>query len=109
MILASRKSRIPTGIVNSVSADQIAAEQVGQDTQFSSMQFLNQRGTSDGGCMKALSWNKAGIPLAAENDPYVIFRRVLAVETARERLEIRNRNLSPGHAAQPFVFSVATT
>ena len=86
MILTGDKGRTATGIVNSISADQIAAEAVGKDTRFSSLQLSVQRGTGYGGTMKTLSWSRSGIPLTAENDPHLLFRKLFSVETARDRL-----------------------
>ena len=39
--------------------------------------------------MNTLSWSDRGIPLAADNDPHVIFKKLFGVENARER---RNRD-----------------
>ncbi len=86
-ILTGNKGKTPTGIVNSISADQVAAQHIGQETRFPSLQLSIQRGTGYGGNMNTLSWSDKGIPLAAENDPHVIFRRLFNVENARERRE----------------------
>ena len=79
------KGKTPTGIFNSISADQTAAEHLGKDTRFPSLQFSIKRGTGYGGRMSTLSWSDRGIPLAAENDPRTIFQKLFAVENARER------------------------
>src|SRR5688572_4673612 len=64
-----------TGIKGGVSADQVVAQAIGQATRFPSLQLSIQRGTNYGQQgLATLSWNKNGIPLAAENDPYAIFR-----------------------------------
>ncbi len=84
-ILTGAQGKTPTGITNSISADQVAAQHLGQDTRFPTLQFSIQRGTGYGGAMSTLSWSDKGIPLAAENDPHVIFKRLFAVENARER------------------------
>ena len=87
VILTGNQGKKPTGIYNSISADQIAAQQLGQDTRFASLQMSIRRGTGYGGVMNTMSWNRSGIPLAAENDPSAIFRKLFLVETARERLQ----------------------
>jgi hypothetical protein len=74
-----------SGITNSVSADQIAAEQIGKDTRFPSLQMSIKRGTGYGNQgLATLSWNRNGIPLAAENDPSVIFAKLFKVDNRRE-------------------------
>ena len=74
-----------SGIVNSVSADQVAAEHAGKDTRFPSLQLSIKRGTGYGGQgLATLSWNRNGIPLAAENDPSVIFSKLFKVDSRRE-------------------------
>ena len=85
VILTGAKGKTPTGIFNSISADQVAAKHLGQDTRYPSLQLSVQRGTGYGGGMKTLSWADRGIPLAAENDPHVIFRQLFSVPGARER------------------------
>ena len=74
-------------VINSISADQVAAAHVGEDTRFPSMQFSLVRGTGFGANLATLSWNKNGIPLAAENDPNVIFNRLFKVDNDKEVLQ----------------------
>lgn len=74
-----------SGITNSVSADQVAAEVIGKDTRFPSLQMSIKRGTGYGNQgLATLSWNRNGIPLAAENDPSVIFAKLFKVDSRRE-------------------------
>ena len=75
-------------IQNSVSCDQIAAEQIGRDTRFPSLQLCIQRGTGFGANLRTLSWNRNGVPLASENDPHVLFNRLFKVDNPDER-EVR--------------------
>lgn len=72
-------------IQNSVSMDQIAAEQMGRETRFPSLQMCVQRGTGFGGNLRTLSWNRNGVPLASENDPHVMFNRLFKVDGPDER------------------------
>ncbi len=63
-------------IVNGISADQVVAARVGQATRFLSLQLSVARGTGYGGNLSTLSWNQNAVPLAAENDPHLIFSRM---------------------------------
>lgn len=74
--LTGAKAHTAQGIQNTVSADQVAAEQIGRATRFPSLQFSVSRGTGFGGSMKTLSWNRSGAPLAAESDPRIVFNRL---------------------------------
>ena len=85
-----------TGIKSSISADQVVANAVGQETRFPSLQLSIARGTNFGQQgLATLSWNKNGIPLAAENDPHVVFNRLFGIdddqEVARRKEAFRRR------------------
>jgi hypothetical protein len=55
------------------------------ETRFASLQLSIVRGTNYGQQgLATLSWNKNGIPLAAENDPQVVFQRLFGVDDSRE-------------------------
>jgi hypothetical protein len=74
-----------TGIKSGISADQIVAREIGNETRFASLQLSIARGTNYGQQgLATLSWNANGIPLAAENDPHVLFQRLFAAEDADE-------------------------
>ncbi len=77
-------------IQNTVSCDQVAAEVIGRDTRFPSLQLCIQRGTGFGSNLRTLSWNRNGVPLASENDPHVVFNRLFKVDGPEER-EARER------------------
>ena len=69
-----------------ISFDQIAAETLGKDTRFPSLQMSIKRGTGYGGPdLATLSWNRQGVPLPAENDPSVLFNRLFRPPTAQEK------------------------
>ncbi len=75
----------PTGIKSGISADQLVAEAKGKETRFPSLQLSIVRGTNYGQQgLATLSWNKNGIPLAAENDPQAVFGRLFGVDDADE-------------------------
>lgn len=72
-------------IQNAISADQFVATRVGGDTRYPSLQMSVKRGTGYGGqALATLSWNNNGIPLAAENDPHRIFRRLFREDSPDE-------------------------
>lgn len=74
-----------TGIKSGISADQVVANAVGQATRFPSLQLSIERGTNYGQQgLATLSWNKNGIPLAAENDPHVVFQRLFGIDDKQE-------------------------
>lgn len=74
-----------SGIKTGISADQVAANAVGQETRFPSLQLSIERGTNFGQQgLCTLSWNSSGIPLAAENDPHVLFARLFQVDNERD-------------------------
>src|SRR5262245_30971339 len=74
-----------TGIKSSISADQVVATAVGGGTRFPSLQPSMAKGTKVGQQgLATLSWNKNGIPLAAENDPHTIFNRLFGIDGADE-------------------------
>lgn len=79
------KARDGGQIKNAISMDQVAAEQIGKDTRFPSLQMCIQRGTGFGGNLRTLSWNRNGVPLASENDPSVLFNRLFKVDNAEEQ------------------------
>ena len=69
-----------------ISFDQLAAEAIGRDTRFPSLQMSIKRGTGLGAtALATLSWNRQGVPLAAENDPTVLFDRLFRQPTAEQK------------------------
>jgi hypothetical protein len=79
-----------------ISADQVAAEALGKDTRFASLQMSVDRGTNYGSqALATISWNRQGVPLAAENDPRLLFDRLFrpdsAAEVVRRNHEFRRR------------------
>lgn len=79
-----------------ISPDQLAAERHGKHTRFPSLQMSVKRGTGYGGqALATISWNRQGVPLAADNDPKAIFNRLFRPvskdERANQRDEFRQR------------------
>lgn len=74
-----------SGIKSGISADQVVASAVGQQTRFPSLQLSIHRGTNYGQQgLATLSWNKNGIPLAAENDPHLLFQKLFGMDDEQE-------------------------
>lgn len=80
----------------SISPDQLAAEVLGKDTRYGSLQMSVKRGTGFGEQpLATIAWNRQGVPLAAENDPHVLFTRLFAPDTEQQKatqsVEFRRR------------------
>ncbi len=79
---------IARGEKQTISPDQLAAELHGRHTRFPSLQFSVKRGTGFGSQVLAtISWNRQGVPLAADNDPQSIFNRLFRPESEQERAD----------------------
>lgn len=64
---------------NSISVDQVAAEALGKETRFSSIQLGYRGGDNSGhGPGLSLSWNRQGKPVAAFNTPVAAFHRLFS-------------------------------
>ncbi len=72
----------------SISPDQIAAEAIGAGTRYPSLQMSVKRGTAFGSQpLATIAWNRQGVPLAAENDPHVLFNRLFRPDSADEEAQ----------------------
>ncbi|MEO1526685.1 MAG: DUF1552 domain-containing protein [Planctomycetota bacterium] len=66
---------------NSISADQVAARELGSDTRFSSIQLNSTDGNSSGhGPGLSLAWNQRGKPVAGFNDPVRVFHKLFSAD-----------------------------
>ncbi|NRB74899.1 MAG: DUF1552 domain-containing protein [Verrucomicrobiales bacterium] len=66
---------------NTISVDQAAAEQLGRDTRFTSIQ-LSTKGNADGhGPGLSLAWNRQGKPVSALDNPLAAFHRLFSDST----------------------------
>lgn len=66
---------------NSVSVDQVAAEQLGEETRFTSIQLASKGPESAGdghGPGLSLAWNRSGKPVSALGTPVEAFHRLFA-------------------------------
>lgn len=77
---------IERGEKQTISPDQLAAERHGKHTRFPSLQLSVKRGTGYGSQVLAtISWNRQGVPLAAENDPQTIFNSLFRPANEQQR------------------------
>lgn len=69
-----------------ISPDQLAARAIGSQTRYPSLQMSVDRGTNFGSqALATVSWNDQGVPLAAENDPKVLFDRLFRPDTSERK------------------------
>jgi hypothetical protein len=61
---------------NTISVDQVAANQLGKDTRFESLS-LSGNGPGEGGHGQ-MQWNRQGKPLASINDPVSVFHKLFS-------------------------------
>lgn len=77
---------IEQGEKQQISPDQIAAGVIGRATRFPSLVMSVDRGTNFGSnAIATVSWNEQGVPLAAENNPKVLFDRLFRPGTGEEQ------------------------
>jgi hypothetical protein len=66
---------------NSISVDQVAAQQLGKDTRFSSIQLDTSDGSGSGhGPGLSLAWDQRGKPVAGFPDPVQLFHKLFSAE-----------------------------
>lgn len=67
---------------NTVSVDQVAAEQLGVQTRFTSIQLAARNAGEDGhGPGSSLAWNRSGKPVSGLNTPVAAFHRLFSNDT----------------------------
>ena len=78
---ANRYSVPGQNMANSISADQLAARQLGQDTRFASMQLYSGDGSASGhGPGLSLAWDQHGKPVAGFNNPLQVFHKLFSAD-----------------------------
>lgn len=66
---------------NSISADQVAAQQLGQDTRFASVQLGSPDANGSGhGPGLSLAWDKRGKPIAGLGTPVQVFHKLFSAD-----------------------------
>jgi hypothetical protein len=96
--LTSAKHPGLAGFKNSISIDQLIAEQVGSQTRFPSLVL----GTGS----ESLSWSASGVPLPAEPSPSNAFRQ-LFVDGTQAQVEAQVRGLKRGRSILDTVMGQA--
>lgn len=71
----------------SYSADQMIADQIGQDTRFPSIQLTAGKGEGSKGSNKAISFTQQGIPLPMIQRPSVLYKQLFITKADRARTE----------------------
>ena len=74
---ANRYSVPGQNMANTISADQVVAKQLGQDTRFSSIQ-LNSSAVEGHGPGQSLAWDARGKPMAGHDDPVQVFHKLFS-------------------------------
>jgi hypothetical protein len=80
-----------------ISADQLAAQQIGRTTKFPSIELGLERGMNAGNCDSGyscaysanMSWRSEATPMAKEIDPRAVFERLFGGGNSNERAESR--------------------
>lgn len=68
------------GYKNSISLDQVIAQQLGNQTRFSSLTLSSDGGVGTPGRTQTLSFNAAGRPIPSLSNPRAIFNRLFGVQ-----------------------------
>ncbi|MDB4614405.1 DUF1552 domain-containing protein [bacterium] len=76
---ANRYSVAGQNMANSISVDQVVAQQLGQDTRFSSVQ-LNSSDLQGHGPGLSLAWDQRGKPVAGQDDPVQVFHKLFSAD-----------------------------
>ena len=78
---ANRYSEAGQSMTNSISADQIAAQALGQNTRYSSVQLGSTDATASGhGPGLSLSWDANGKPISGLSDPVELFHKLFSAD-----------------------------
>lgn len=81
---------------NSISADQVAAEVLGRETRFTSLQFNSQDAKSSGhGPGLSLAWNRQGKPVAGVETPVAAFHKLFSDQgtpLAKRQADLKRRS-----------------
>lgn len=70
---------------NSISADQVIAEKIGQQTRLPSLEIGDMSGTGSALHSHTLAFDRNGTPLPSENSPLRLFERLFVPEDAASR------------------------
>lgn len=70
---------------NTISADQVIAEKIGQQTRFPSLEIGDMSGTGSALHSHTLAFDRNGSPLPTENNPQYLFNRLFVPDDATSR------------------------
>ena len=76
---ANRYSVPGQNMANSISVDQVVAQQLGRDTRFASLQ-LNGSDLQGHGPGLSLAWDQRGKPVAGQDDPVQLFHKLFSAD-----------------------------
>jgi hypothetical protein len=76
---------------NTISVDQVIAENVGVKTRIPSLQLSDMSGTGSAGHSHTLSFDRGGTPLPSESSPKQLFERLFVPENAADRSALLQR------------------
>lgn len=88
---ANLKAKPGADYTNSQSMDQVAAETLGRETRFPSLQLSDMSGTGSAGHSHTLSFDINGTPLPAENSPRRLFERLFVPDSAADKAALLRR------------------
>ena len=93
---ANRYSVPGQNMANSVSVDQVVAQNLGQETRFSSIQ-LNSSDLQGHGPGLSLAWDQRGKPVAGQDDPVQVFHKLFSADDMplerRQAAIVENRSV----------------
>ncbi len=103
-------------IHNGISVDQIAAQKIGTQTRFPSLELGCERGAQAGNCdsgyscaySSTISWHTDSMPVPKEVDPRAVFERIFGGGDAGETAESRARRRLYNQSILDFVMDDAT-
>jgi len=77
---------------NTISVDQAAAEHLSQFTRFPSLELSRAGGTGSLRATHTMSFSREGVPLAAENNPRLVFERLFVNDDGLSRAKVKQRH-----------------
>ena len=93
---------------NTVSVDQVAAETLGEQTRFTSIQLTAKGASNDGhGPGQSLAWNRSGKPVAGVDTPVAAFHKLFSNDDTP--LELRQQRLTEQRSVLDTVLYDAKT
>lgn len=103
---ANRYSVPGQSMSNSISADQVAAQHLGQDTRFASVQLNSSESSASGhGPGLSLAWDMRGKPIAGVNNPVQVFHKLFSAEDLP--LEVRQAAIAEKRSVLDAVLTEA--